>query len=161
TTQQNANVVSGAGFIEKFAEHFDICRNRLRSGANADQLNVFHLLENTALDTTSGDSASAFNIEHVFDWHQKRLIDRALRHGNVVVNRFDQRENLFLRIRIAVKRFERAALNNRYLVSGKFVLRQEITHFHLHEIKQLGVIDHVDLVQEHNNRRNTDLAGEQ
>ncbi len=40
-------------------------------------------------------------------------------------------------------------------------MREQIAHFHLDEIEQLGIVDHVDLVQENDDRRHADLTGEQ
>ena len=40
-------------------------------------------------------------------------------------------------------------------------MRQQISHFHLDEIEKLGIVDHVDLVQEHDNRRDADLPCQQ
>jgi len=55
---------------------------------------------------------------------------------------------LLLRFGIAVQRLERAAFDDRDFVSRKLVLREQVAHFHLDQVKKLGVIDHVDLVQE-------------
>ena len=44
---------------------------------------------------------------------------------------------------------------------GKFVLLQQVAHFELDQVEQLGVVDHVDLVHEDDDRRHADLAGEQ
>ncbi len=48
-----------------------------------------------ALDTTGHDGAAAFNVEHVFDAHQERLVDSPLGHRNVFVHRFQERSNRF------------------------------------------------------------------
>src|SRR5437588_12364986 len=85
--QTHADVIAGARFVEKFAEHFDIGRGGFGSGTNADDLDFFHFLEHATLNTTGRDCATAFNVEHIFDWHQERLIDRPVWHWNVIVNR--------------------------------------------------------------------------
>ena len=65
-------------------------------------------------------------------------------------------------IRVAgSKRLRGATLHDGNLVTREIILRQQIAHFHVHEIEQLGVINHVALVQKHDNRRNTHLTGEQ
>ena len=61
---------------------------------NADDFDFLHFLEDAALDTTGRDRAAAFNVEHVFHRHEERLIDRAVRHGDVIINRRDEREDL-------------------------------------------------------------------
>src|SRR5262249_17237196 len=80
--QKHAHVVAGAGLVEQLAEHLNIGRHGLRRSANADELDFLHFLENASLDTTGRDGAAAFNVEHVFDRHQERLIDRPIRHWN-------------------------------------------------------------------------------
>src|SRR4029077_21158548 len=57
TAQQDTDVVAGARFIEKLAEHFDVGRNRFRGRTNANQLDVLHFLEYAALDPTGRDGA--------------------------------------------------------------------------------------------------------
>src|SRR5207249_1209053 len=111
--------------------------------------------------TTGGDRAASFNIEHVFNRHQERLIDRPLRHGNVIIDSRDQSEYLLFLLGITFERLERASLYDRDFVAWKFILCEQIAHFHLNEIEKLGIIDHVDLVQEDDDRRHTDLAREQ
>src|SRR5262249_58041151 len=113
--------------------------------------------ENASLDTTGCDSAAAFNIEHVLDWHQERLINWPIRNRDVIVHRLHEREDLFLRLRFAVERFECAAFDDRDFIAWKFVLRQQIAYLHLHEIEKLGIIHHVDLVKENDDRRHTHL----
>ncbi len=159
--KQNTNVVAGARFIQKFAEHFDVGRNRFRGRLDPDNLDFLHFLEDAAINTPGRDSAAAFNVEYVFDRHHERLINRAFRYRNVIINRGHERENLLLRFGVAVQRFERAAFDDRDFVARKFVLREEIAHFHLDEIEKLWIIDHVHFVQEDNDRRHTNLAREQ
>ena len=44
---------------------------------------------------------------------------------------------------------------------GKLYLRQQLADLELDEVEQLGVVDHVDLVEEDDDVRDLDLAGEQ
>src|SRR6266568_5740013 len=147
--QQNADIIARARFVEQFAEHFDVGRGRLRGWPNSDKLDFLHFLEDTTLDTTGRDRAAAFNVEHVLDRHEKRLIDRSLRDRDVIVDRRYQSEYLLFGFGIAFQRFESASLYNRNLISRKLVLSEEVAHFHLDKIKKFGVIHHVDLVQKY------------
>ena len=117
-----------------------------------------HLLEDAALDTTGRDRAAAFNVEHIFHRHQKGQIDRAFRDGDIIIDRCNQRHNLRFLLGVPVERLERAAFDDWNLVAGKFILREEIAHFHFNEIEQFRIVDHVDLVQEHDDRGHPDLA---
>ncbi len=44
---------------------------------------------------------------------------------------------------------------------GKSYVRQQVAHFHLDQFQQLGVVNHVGLVQEHDDVRNANLTGQQ
>ena len=63
--------------------------------------------------------------------------------------------------RLPLERQQRRALDDRNVVAGKLVARQQLTHLELDELEQLRIVDHVDLIQVHHQRRNADLAGEQ
>src|SRR4029077_17619777 len=96
TAQQHSDVVARACFIEKLAEHLDIGSHGLRRWTNADKFDFPHFLQNASLDTTRRAGAAAFHVEHVFDWHEERLIDWPLGHGNVIVDRFHECGDLLL-----------------------------------------------------------------
>src|SRR4029077_11839540 len=161
TAQQQADVVARACFIEKLAEHLDVRGDGLRRWTNADEFDLPHFLQNASLNTTGRDGAAAFNVEHVFDWHQERLIDWPIWDRHVIVDRFHEREDLLLRVGVAIERLERATPDNRDFVARKFVLRQQIAHFHLDEIEKLGVVHHVDLVEENDDGRHAHLSRQQ
>ena len=61
----------------------------------------------------------------------------------------------------ALERAQGRALGDRNVVAGEFVFRQQLAHLELDQLEQLGIVDHVDLVHEHDQRRHADLAGEQ
>ena len=61
----------------------------------------------------------------------------------------------------ASQRRLRAAADDRDLVAGELVLGQQLAQFHLDQVEQLRVVDRVDLVQEDDDVRHADLAGEQ
>ncbi len=109
------------------------------------------------------DGAAARDREHVFDRHQERLVDRTLRLRDVGVDRLHQLEDgVVAELRVLVlERGERRALDDRDLVAGEVVLGQQLANFELDELEQFRIVDHVALVQEHDDRRHADLAGEQ
>ena len=47
------------------------------------------------------------------------------------------------------------------VVAREFVLREQFANFELDELEQFRIVDHVALVQEHDQRGNADLTGEQ
>ena len=56
---------------------------------------------------------------------------------------------------------ERRAADDRHLVAGEAVAAQQLAQLQLDQVEQLGVVDQVDLVEEHDQLRHADLAGEQ
>ena len=79
TADQETHVVTSATFVEQLAEHFDVGDGRFDGVTETDDFNFFHLLEDAAFHTTGDDSAATFDVEHVFEGHEERLINRALR----------------------------------------------------------------------------------
>ena len=63
-------------------------------------------------------------------------------------------------LRVVVGRLAGAA-NDRNLVAREAVVRQQLAQFQLDQLQQLGVVDQVDLVQEHDQGRHAHLAGQQ
>ena len=55
----------------------------------------------------------------------------------------------------------RRALDDRNLVAGELVFGQQLAHLELDQVEQLGIVDHVDLVEIDDQRRHADLAGQQ
>ena len=75
-----------------------------------------------------------------------------LGHRDVLVHRRDELEDLLLAFRVAVERLQGRTLDDGNGVAGELVLGEQVAHFHLDEVEQLGIIDHVDLVQEDDER---------
>ena len=132
-------------------------------GPDADDLDFLADLDDAALDAAGADRAAAGDREHVFDRHQERLVDRTLGLRNVLVHRLHQLEDGFVAELgiLVLQRHQRRALDHRNLVAGEIVLRQQLANFELNQLEQLRIVDHVDLVQIDNQRRNADLTGEQ
>ena len=64
----------------------------LVGGLDPDDLDFFADLDDAALDTTGGNGAATGDGEDVFDRHQERLVDGALRLRDVAVNSVHQRQ---------------------------------------------------------------------
>ena len=62
---------------------------------------------------------------------------------------------------LALESANRRSLGDGDIVAGKIILRQQLAHFEFDEFEELLVVDEVDLVHEHDERRHADLAGEQ
>ena len=80
---------------------------------------------------------------------------------DVGVDRLHQLEDLRRPLRVALERLQRRDLDDGDVVAGELVLGEELAHLHLDELEQLGIVDHVGLVEGDDDRRHLDLAGEQ
>ena len=129
--------------------------------AEADDLAVLANLDLAALDTARNHRATARDREDVFDRHQERQVDRALRLRNVLVHRLHQLVDLGLPLGFAVQRAQRRAADDRGVVARVVVLRQQLANFHLDQLDQLFVLNRIALVQEHHDVRNANLARQQ
>ena len=142
--------------IERLVEHFDAGHDRLAGlRAQADDLDFVADLDDAALDTAGGDRAAALDREHVFDGHQERLVLFAHRLGNVGVERVHQVVDALAGRRILAGCRRPASTAPRMIgisSPGKSYLRQQLADFHLDQFEQFGIVDRVDLVQEHDER---------
>src|SRR5690606_39115676 len=149
--------------IQQLAEHFHARAGGLDRVLDTDDLDFFADLDHTALDTARYHRATTRDREYVFDRHQERAIDRRLRRGHVRIQRYGQLQNGLLAQRTFVP-FQGQlgrTLDDRRVVAGKVVLGQQLAHFHLDQLKQLFVVNHVGLVQEHDNVRHANLTRQQ
>ena len=65
------------------------------------------------------------------------------------------------RLVLVFQRHQRRTADDRDIVAREAVARQQLAHFHLDQIQQLRIVDHVALVHEHHHRRHADLTGKQ
>ncbi|OIQ76955.1 hypothetical protein GALL_413550 [mine drainage metagenome] len=161
--QQDAHVVAGLALVEQLAEHFHAGAGGLLGRTDADDLDFFADLDDAALDPPGHHGAAPGDREHVFDGHEEGAVHRALGGRNVGVQRLGQLENGLL-TEFAFVAFERQlgrSLDDGGVVAGKVVLGEQFAHFHLHQLEQLGVIDHVALVEEDDDVGHAHLTREQ
>src|SRR5215469_7530875 len=164
--QQHADVVARLAFIEQLAKHLDAGNHRLGGIAEPDDLNFLANLDLAAINAPGHHRAAPGDREHVLDRHQERLVDLAFGLRDVFVHRVHQIENRFAVRAIvlaasAIERLESAAADNLRIVAWELVLGQQVADFQFDQVQQFGIIDHVDLVHEHHDRRHSDLAREQ
>src|SRR5262249_45632428 len=106
----------------QLTEHFDVRGYSLASVFQADDFDIVHALEFTALDTTGNDSPTTFNIEDVFNAHQERLVDFASGQRDEFINSIDQLLDRFLPLGVVSHGFFGAATDDGSLVARKLVL---------------------------------------
>ncbi len=131
------------------------------SAMDADDLDLLADLELALLDAPRDDRAATRDREHVLDRHEERLVDVADRLGNVRVDRSHELEDLRSPLGVALERLQRGHLDDGDVVARELVLGEELAHLHLDELEQLGIVDHVGLVQRDDDRGDLDLTGEQ
>src|SRR5690606_22743951 len=160
-TEQRADVVARAALVEELAEHLNAGHDRLGGRADTDDLDLLAHLDDAALHATGGHRATAGDREHVLDGHQERLVGRALRVGDVGVDRLHQlQDGLGADVAgVTLEGLERRARDDGDVVARDLVLAEELAHLQLDELEQLGVVQHVDLVQEDDDVGDADLAG--
>src|ERR1019366_6050806 len=128
-------------------------------------LHLFAALALAAFDATGADRTAAGNREDVFDGHQERFVDGALRRRNVGIDGFHQREDrigiLVAALTGRLERLEARTADDRNVVARVFVGREQFANFHLDELEQFFIVDLVDFVEEHDDVRNADLLHEQ
>ncbi len=156
-------VIACAAFIEELTEHLDTGDRRTLSRVEADDFDVLTDFDDSALDATSDDGTATRDREHVFDGHQERLVDRALRSRDVTIDfSHELQDRVFSDFgAFAFERHERRTFYDGDLVAGEFVLREELSDLELDEVEEFCVVDHVDFVHEDDHRRNADLTCEQ
>ena len=160
--EQCADVVARNRAVEQLAEHLDARNNRAACLIlKADDLNRIVQLQLAALHTTRSNRAAARDREHVLNRHEERLVRVTRRRRNVLVNLVHELEDLRLHRIVALKSLECGARNNRDVIAGELILREQLADFHLDELEELGIINLIDLVEEHNESRNADLTSKQ
>ncbi len=128
---------------------------------DADDLDRVAGLDDALLDAAGRDRAAAGDREDVLDRHQERLVELAHRLGDVGVERVGELEDLLLVGLVALERLQRRAGDEGDVVAGEVVLGEQLAHLDLDQLEQLLVVDHVGLVEEHDDVGDADLAGEQ
>ena len=159
--EQQADVVASLAEVHGLAEHLDAGADRGLGLLDTDDLNALVELELTALDTTGSDGTTTGDGHDVLNGHQERLLVVALRRRDVLVNSLHELADGIHPLLLAVEGAESGTTDDRQVVSRELVLGEEVTGLHLDEVNELLVVDHVALVQEHDDVRNADLTGEQ
>src|ERR1044072_6908628 len=161
-SQQAADVVAGLALVEDLAEHLHAGDDRAGGlRVDAHDLHGVARVDDALLDAAGGDRAAAPDREDVLDRHQERLVEVALGLRDVGVQLLGEIDDLLDVLLVAVERLQRRADDERDVVPGELVLVEEVTDLDLDELEQLLVVDHVGLVEEHDDVRHADLTGEQ
>src|ERR1700682_830288 len=159
--QQAADVVAGLAGIQQLVEHLDSGDHRLAGVVDADHLDFLVHLDLAALDTAGDDRATTFDREDVLDRHHERLVQGALRNRDVTVDRVHQLRDRVFPLGIALERLERRDLDDRDGFARELVLGEQFADLELNELKDLGIVDRIDLVEGNDDPWHADLARQQ
>src|SRR3954451_9686626 len=161
-TKQQTDVFTGLTLIEQLAEHLDAGdRGGLLLRADTDDVDGLVDLDDPALDAAGDDRAATGDREDVLDRHEERLL--GVTHGlrDVGVHGLHELEQLCAPLGVALERLQRRDADDRKVVAVELVLREQLADLELDELEDLLVVDHVGLVQRHDDRRDADLAGQE
>jgi hypothetical protein len=128
---------------------------------DADDLDLLVDLEDATLDTAGDDGATTGDREDVLDGHEERLVGVALRLRDVVVDGVHELLDGLAPLGVALERLERRDPHDREVVARELVGGQQLADLHLDELEDLLVVDHVGLVERHDDVGDADLAGQE
>lgn len=164
TSDEETRVVTSLGLLARLLEGLNIGDLGLDDLVTlADELNLLVALENTTLDTARDDGTTASNGEDILNGHEEGLVKVTLGGRDPLVDGGKELVNLLATDlgALVLEGHESRAHDDRGLVTLEAVGVEELTHLHLDELKHLGVVNSIDLVDEDDNLLDTDLTGEQ
>src|SRR5690625_1094848 len=163
TAQQYTHVITCLPLVKQLAEHLNTSTSRLGGLTDTNNLDLVTNPDDTALYTTGDNSTTTGNGENVFNRHQESTVNSTIGRGNVLVQSVGQLDDGLLAqwAVVALEGQLGGTRDNGGVVAREVVVGQQLAHFHLDQLEQLFVVNHVGLVQKHNNIRNTDRAAEQ
>ncbi|GIX62114.1 uncharacterized protein BcabD6B2_15490 [Babesia caballi] len=163
TLEEHADLVAGDPLAEALAEHLEAHAHGLLAGlGTAADLNGVADLDLALLDATSDDGALAGDGEDVVDGDQEGEVALPLgSQQKLVAGRQQLLNGLDVGLSGAVERLHCAALDDGGGVAVVAVLAEQLPDLKFHELEQLGVLQHVQLVEENHQAGHADLLGEQ
>ena len=152
----------GLALVEDLAEHLHAGDDRAADlRVDADDLHRVARVDDALLDAARGHRAATGDREDVLHRHQERLVQVALGLRDVGVELLGELHDLAVYSASPSSALQRRADDERDVVARELVLREQVADLDLDELEQLLVVDHVGLVEEHDDVRHADLAGEQ
>ena len=162
-SQQRSDVVARLCLVQNLTEHLYACDDYL--SLLIRQSDDFHLvsdLQHASLDSSGRYGSASGDGEYVLYRHQERLVVISLRLRNVAVYCFHQLDDLVSPLSGRIfQRFQRGSSDDRCVVAREVVLAQQLSDFHLYQVQQLLIVDHVTFVQEYDDVRNAYLSRQQ
>src|SRR5438132_3981744 len=141
--QQAADIVARLARIQQLVEHLDAGHDGLARVVDADHLDLFVDLDLAAFDPAGDDRAATFDREDILDRHHEWLVEGPLRNRGVAVDRIHQLHDRVFPLGIALERLERRDLDDRDVIAGELILREQLADLELDELQDLGGVDRV------------------
>jgi hypothetical protein len=129
----------------------------------SNDFNFSTLGDSSSLDTTSDDGSTTLDREDVLDGHKERLLEVTRRLIEPSVDGSHEFEDSLFTDGVVTgfKSGESGTLDNGGVLSIEAVGGEEVAHFHVDEVKHLGIVNLVDLVDEDDELLDADLSGEE
>lgn len=164
TSDEETRVVTSLGLLARLLEGLNIGDLGLDDLVTlADKLNLLVALQDTTLDTARDNGTTASNGEDILNRHEEGLVKVTLGGRDPLVDGGKELVNLLATDlgALVLEGHESRAHDDRGLVTLEAIGVEELTHLHLDELKHLGVVNGIDLVDEDDNLLDTNLTGEQ
>ncbi len=158
TTKKDTDVITSLSEVKQLVEHLKTCSNGgLNVIGDTKDLNRLVQLQSTTLYTSGSNGSTTGDGEYILNRHQERLIVITNRSRDMLINDVEQLHDLVAPRTIRIlKSLQSRTTNDRGITES--VLVKELGNFHLNQLDQLIIINHIALVQEHNHSRNADLT---
>ena len=129
----------------------------------ADDFDFVADLDGAAFDAAGADGAAALDREDVFDGHEEGLVGFAHGLGDVGIEGFDELHDALdgLGVGRVLEGGDGRAADDGDFIAGELVLGEQFADFEFDEVEQFGIVDEVDLVEEDDDARDVDLAGQE
>src|SRR5450759_3685834 len=161
-TKEQTDVLARTPFVEQLAEHLDAGDRRLgRRVLDADDLDLGVDLEDAALDAPRDDGAATGDREDVLHGHEEPFVDVTRGLRDVGVDRVHEVQDGLGPLRVALQSLQCGGADDRQVLAVELVRAEKLTNLELDELHDLFVIDHVGLVEGHDDVGNADLAGQE
>src|SRR6185369_4889588 len=161
TTEQQTYVVTSFTSIKDFAEHLHTSDGRSQVlSTHSKDLNWITSFDDTTLNTTSSDSSTTSDREHILHGHQEIFVDQTNRNWNVVIHSVHQFVNFFNPFRFTIQCTKGRASDHRHGIARELIRRKKFANLHFNKVKQFCIVNQVNFVHENNQCRHTYLTSQ-
>ena len=161
TTEDEGDVFASFAVIEHLAEHLDT-GNGGGGGlvADTDELDILVEVDNTALDTAGDNGATTGDGEDVLNGHEEGLVGFTNRIRNGFVNGVHELEDGVRPLLVALQSLVGGNADDRSVLVV-FLGSEQFANFHLDELEDFLIVNHVALVESDDDVGDTHLAGKE